>query len=132
MSVSKALRTQPFFFTMELTGPGLELEEPVKASAKKDVYLVIEKEVKQKKLPDPISESIQERKDYGSYLSVIKGAKVADIETIKFQCKGIPDKDLNFANEKFMDPPTVLSKSLVSNPARRSLKDRKKSNKEQQ
>ena len=132
MSVSKALRTQPFFFTMELTGPGLELEEPVKASAKKGVSLVIEKEVKQKKLPDPISESIQERKDYGSYLSVIKGAKTAEIETIKFQCKGIPDKDLNFANEKFMDPPTVLSKSFVSNPARRSLKDRKKSNKEQQ
>jgi len=34
---------------MELTGPGLELEEPVKASAKKDQSLIVEKEVKQKR-----------------------------------------------------------------------------------
>jgi hypothetical protein len=61
MSVSKSLRTQPFFYTMELTGPGLELEEPVKASAKKakEASQIIEKaEKKQKKLPDPITESI--------------------------------------------------------------------------
>lgn len=132
MSVSKALRTQPFFFTMELTGPGLELEEPLKASTKKDVSLVIEKEVKQKRLPDPISESIQERKDYGSYLSVIKGAKGADIETIKFSCKGITEKELQSNNTNFVEPPTVLSKSFSATPGRRSLKDRKKSGREQQ
>ena len=130
MSVSKALRTAPFFFTMELTGPGLELEEPVKASVKKDQSLIVEKEAKQKRLPDPISESIQERKDYGSYLSVIKGGK-SDIEAIKFQVKGIPDSELKKPAEAFAEPSTLLSKSFVSStPGRRSLKDRKKSNKE--
>ena len=130
MSVSKALRTAPFFFTMELTGPGLELEEPVKASVKKDQSLIVEKEAKQKRLPDPISESIQERKDYGSYLSVIKGGK-SDIEPIKFQVKGIPDSELKKPAEGFPEPSTLLSKSFVSStPGRRSLKDRKKSNKE--
>ena len=130
MSVSKALRTAPFFFTMELTGPGLELEEPVKASVKKDQSLIVEKEAKQKRLPDPISESIQERKDYGSYLSVIKGGK-SDIEAIKFQVKGIPDSELKKPAEAFPEPSTLLSKSFVSStPGRRSLKDRKKSNKE--
>ena len=131
MSVSKSLRTAPFFFTMELTGPGLELEEPVKTSAKKDQSLIVEKEVKQKRQPDPISESIQERKDYGSYLSVIKGGKGADFEPIKFQAKGIPDSELKKPADKFPEPSTLLSKSFVSGtPGRRSLKDRKKSNKE--
>jgi hypothetical protein len=32
-------------------------------------------EPKKKKLADPISDSIKERKDYGSYLSVVKAAK---------------------------------------------------------
>ena len=95
--------------------------------------MIVEKEEnKQKKLPDPISVSIQERKDYGSYLSVVKTAKGAtEFEPIKFEVKGIPDTDLKKPAEKYPEPSTVLSKSFLATPGRRSLKDRKKSNKEQ-
>ena len=96
MSVSKSLRTQPFFFTMELTGPGLQLED-VPSKNQSRISLVVEKETepKKKKLPDPIGLSIQERRDYGSYLSVVKTAKGAPEDIIKFSVKGIPDSDLN-------------------------------------
>lgn len=132
MSVSKALRTQPFFFTMELTGPGLLLEEKSLIMTKQNQSVTTEteetKEKKVKKLPDPISESIQERKDYGSYLSVVKTAKVPE-EIYKFEAKGIPEKELTKPVTGFPEPVTKLSMSFVatSTPGRRSLVDRKKS-----
>ena len=52
------------------------------------------------KNPDPIFESIEERKEYGSYLSVIKGKDKAKItttvETFEFGLtgKGIPKDHL--------------------------------------
>lgn len=47
------------------------------------------------KLPDPIFESIEERKEYGSYLSVIKGkdkTKTSALEVFELNIagKGIP------------------------------------------
>ena len=90
---------------MELVGEGLQLAEP---EAKKVEVAKVD-EPKRKKLPDPIGESIQERKDYGSYLSVIKGAKGQPEEIIKFEVKGIPDKDLNTPVVKFEEPSTKLS-----------------------
>lgn len=52
------------------------------------------KEKKIKKLPDPISESIQERKDYGSYLSVVKTARGMPEDIFRFEAKGIPEEEL--------------------------------------
>jgi hypothetical protein len=129
MSVSKALRTQPFFFTMELTGTGLYLEE--KSVNVSKLSLIEKEEIKEKKvkkLPDPISESIQERKDYGSYLSVVKNAnnKLPE-ELFKFESKGIPEKELSKPVGEFPEPVTKLSMSFVETPGRRSLVDRKKS-----
>ena len=113
MSVSKALRTQPFFFTMELTGTGLLLEEKSLNVTKQSLVMEeeIAKEKKIKKLPDPISDSIQERKDYGSYLSVVKSAKLPE-EPIKWEAKGIPDKELNTPATGFPEVVTTLSKSF--------------------
>lgn len=107
MSVSKALRTQPFFFTMELAGNGLILEEKSVNMAKVSLVDTDEaKDKKVKKLPDPISDSIKERKDYGSYLSVVKTAIKAPEELYKFEAKGIPEMELSKPVPEFSDPVT--------------------------
>lgn len=52
----------------------------------------------QKKLPDPIGKSIQERKDYGSYLSVIKNKEKpeeqSEVYTLALKGSGIDSKTL--------------------------------------
>jgi hypothetical protein len=114
---------------MELTGNGLILEEKAVNVTKLTLVVTDEtpKEKKVKKLPDPISESIQERKDYGSYLSVVKTANKVPEEVFKFESKGIPEKELNKQVQEFPELLTKLSMSFVGNPGRRSLQERKKS-----
>lgn len=71
-------KVAPFFFTLTLVGPGLEGNSgsPDRRGKGSDLEIKAKRgggsPRKDKKLPDPISKSIQERKDYGSYLSVIK------------------------------------------------------------
>lgn len=101
----------------------------------------------QVKLPDPISESIQERKDYGSYLSVIKNkdkvdpnAQDREVFTLSLQGKGISNKHMKMTAQEMLDSGdfniAVAStkrdmqlKSVQSpnNLARRKISDRKKS-----
>lgn len=103
MSVQRSgKRAEPFFFGMELVGPGLDIQSPaeVKAKAKKAAEKQNGSPEKKKKLPDPISESINERKDYGSYLSVVKGTSNRnEVENMQLSLsgKGIPDSHLKMA-----------------------------------
>ena len=76
-----------------------------------------------KKLPDPIFESIEERKEYGSYLSVIKGkdkAKTSTSEVFELGLtgKGIPQSHLQ---EDAMDMKGPFEST--SNPPERSYKE---------
>jgi hypothetical protein len=113
---------------MELQGNGLILEEKAVNFTKVSLVETEDaKEKKVKKLPDPIGESIKERKDYGSYLSVVKTATKNPEELTKFESKGIPEKDLSKPVPEFSDPATKLNLSPTAIPVRRSLEDRKKS-----
>ena len=78
-------KAAPFFFTLNLVGPGLDDNSgsPDRKGKSQDLEITRKKSEgasprKDKKLADPISKSIQERKDYGSYLSVIKNKDKAE------------------------------------------------------
>ena len=101
----------------------------------------------QVKLPDPINESIQERKDYGSYLSVIKNkdkvdpnAQDREVFTLSLTGKGISNKHLKMTAQEMLDSGDFniavastkrdmqfQSVQSPNNVARRKISDRKKS-----
>lgn len=99
----------------------------------------------QVKLPDPINESIQERKDYGSYLSVIKNkvdpnAQDREVFTLSLQGKGISNKHMKMTAQEMLDSGDFniavastkrdmqfQSVQSPNNIARRKISDRKKS-----
>lgn len=100
--VKGTVKKDPFFFSLKLNGPGLKIEggspKKMKGSPSKSAVsgggsfnaghdsAVISS---LKKQPDPISNSIQERKNDGSYLSVIKTRARMDLEEItEFKIQG--------------------------------------------
>lgn len=102
-------KADPFFYTLKLVGPGLILQDDPELieKEKKRMSAIKEKRMKendllsQVRLPDPIGESIQERKDYGSYLSVIKNKDKVDfagqdreVFHLALKGKGISSKHL--------------------------------------
>ena len=147
-------KADPFFYTLKLNGPGLILQDDPDLIEKEKKRLSAIKEKKSQtellshvRLPDPIGESIQERKDYGSYLSVIKNKDKIDfagqdreVYALNLKGKGISSKHLKITAQEMLETgdynTAIAPKRDIqfqspgpsqNNVVRRKISDRKKS-----